>query len=199
VQTERVQEIHIFPLNAVLFPDGLLPLKVFEQRYIEMTKACLSENRPFGVCLIKEGHEVGIAAVPEPVGCLAAIEHWDMPQLGVFQLVARGGERFRIREMRVAPNHLISAEIEPIPPDAAADTVDPLCREVLQAIVDKVGAERFSSPLRLDDAAWIGYRLAEVLPLEARVKQELLELTDADRRLERLHALLVKQGISDPG
>jgi len=196
MQTDSVQDIHIFPLNTVLFPDGLLPLKVFEQRYIEMTKACLSEKRPFGVCLIKEGREVGTAAVPEPVGCLAAIEQWDMPQLGVFQLVARGGGRFRIREMRVAPNHLISAEVEPIPPDAAAGEVDPLCREVLQAIVDKVGAERFSTPLRLDDAAWVGFRLAEVLPLEARVKQELLELTDAGKRLERLHALLVKQGVT---
>lgn len=199
MQTGSVQEIHIFPLNTVLFPDGLLPLKVFEQRYIEMTKACLSGNRPFGVCLIREGREVGTAAVPEPVGCLAAIEHWDMPQLGVFQLIARGGRRFRIREMRVAPNHLISAAIEPLPPDDAVDAVDPLCREVLQTIIEKVGAERFSSPPRLDDAAWVGYRLAEVLPLDARVKQELLELTDAGRRLERLHALLVKQGISDPG
>jgi hypothetical protein len=196
VKPEPLQDVHIFPLNTVLFPDGLLPLKIFEQRYIEMTKACLSEKRPFGVCLIKEGREVGTAAVPEPVGCLAAIEQWDMPQLGVFQLVTRGGARFRIREMRVAPNHLISAEVESIPPDAAAGEVDPLCREVLQAIVDKVGAERFSTPLRLDDAAWIGFRLAEVLPLEASVKQELLELTDAGKRLERLHALLVKQGIT---
>ena len=191
-----LQNIHIFPLNTVLFPDGLLPLKVFEQRYIEMTKTCLSENRPFGVCLIREGREVGTAAVPEPVGCLAAIEHWDMPQLGVFQLVARGGDRFRIREMQVASNHLISAVIEPIPPDATADAIDPLCQKVLQAIIDKAGAEYFSSPLRLDDAAWVGYRLAEVLPLEARVKQELLELTDAGQRLERLHALLVKQGLT---
>lgn len=190
------QEIHVFPLNTVLFPEGLLPLKVFEQRYIEMTKACLSGNRPFGVCLIREGREVGTAAVPEPVGCLAVIEHWDMPQLGMFQLLARGGGRFRIREMRVAPNHLISAAIEPLPPDDAVDTVDPLCREVLQTLIDKIGAERFSSPPRLDDAAWVGYRLAEVLPLEARVKQELLELTDAGRRLERLRALLVKQGLT---
>ena len=190
------EEIHIFPLGTVLFPDGLLPLKVFEQRYIEMTKACLSGNRPFGVCLIREGREVGTAAVPEPVGCLAAIEHWDMPQLGVFQLVARGGGRFRIREMRVATNHLITATIEPLAPDDAAGTVDPLCREVLKAIIDKVGAERFSSPPRLDDAAWVGYRLAEVLPLDTRVKQELLELMDAERRLERLHAVLVKQGLA---
>jgi Lon protease-like protein len=196
VRAEALQDIHLFPLGTVLFPDGVLPLKVFEQRYIEMTKVCLRESRPFGVCLIKEGHEVGTAAVPEPIGCLAAIEQWDMPQLGVFHLVARGGGRFRILDMRVASNHLISATIELIPADAGADTVDPLCREVLQAIVEKVGSERFPSPLRLDDAAWLGFRLAEMLPLEARVKQELLELTDAGQRLERLRALLVKQGLT---
>jgi Lon protease-like protein len=176
----------------------LLPLKVFEQRYIEMTKSCLRESRPFGVCLIREGREVGTAAVPQAVGCLASIERWDMPQLGVFQLVARGGERFRIRDMRVAPNQLISAAVESLPPDAPAAEVDPLCREVLQAIIDKVGAERFPAPLRLDDAAWIGYRLAEMLPLEAPIKQELLEMTDAAGRLDRLRSLLVTQGISDP-
>ena len=194
MNTDPVQEIFIFPLNTVLFPGGTLPLKVFEQRYIEMTKACLRDSRPFGVCLIREGREVGTAAVPEPVGCLAVIEQWDMPQLGVFHLVARGAGRFRIREMRVAPNHLISATVEPIPPDDAAGEVDPLCREVLQAIIDKVGADRFPAPAQLDDAAWVGYRLSEVLPLDARVKQELLELTEAARRLERLRGLLVQQG-----
>ena len=196
MNTDPVQEIHIFPLGTVLFPGGTLPLKVFEQRYIEMTTACLRDSRPFGVCLIREGREVGTAAVPEPVGCLAVIEQWDMPQLGVFHLVARGAGRFRIREMRVAPNHLISATVEPIPPDDAAGAVDPLCRKVLQAIIDKVGTERFPAPARLDDAAWVGYRLSEVLPLDVRVKQELLELTDAGQRLEQVHGLLVKQGLA---
>jgi len=196
VQTEPLREIHIFPLNTVLYPDGVLPLKVFEQRYIEMTKACLRDCLPFGVCLIREGREVGAPAVPEPVGCLATIEQWDMPQLGVFQLLARGGGRFRIREMQVAPNHLISARVDPIAPDSAADEVDPLCREVLAAIIEKVGAERFPAPARLDDAAWVGYRLAEILPLDARVKQELLEITDAGRRLARLRGLLEKQGLT---
>src|SRR5918995_6119962 len=98
-QSDR--EIHIFPLNTVLFPGGLLPLKIFEQRYIEMTKACLRDNRPFGVCLIREGREVGDPAVPETIGCLATIEKWDMPQLGLFQLVARGSERFRLLDTTV--------------------------------------------------------------------------------------------------
>lgn len=196
MQAEPTQKIHIFPLNTVLYPDGVLPLKVFEQRYIEMTKACLRDSLPFGVCLIREGREVGAPAVPEPVGCLATIEQWDMPQLGVFQLLTRGGGRFRIREMQVASNHLISALVDPIAPDSAADEVDPLCREVLAAIIEKVGAERFPAPARLDDAAWVGYRLAEILPLDARVKQELLEITDAGQRLARLRGLLEKQGLT---
>lgn len=196
MKADPVREIHIFPLNTVLFPGGVLPLKVFEQRYIEMTKACLRDDRPFGVCLIREGREVGAAAVPEPVGCLAAIEQWDMPQFGVFHLVARGGERFRIREMHVAPNHLISAQVEEIPPESGPGAVDPLCREVLAAIIEKVGAERFSAPLELDDATWVGYRLAELLPLDMTVKQELLETPGAGARLERLRSLLVKQGLA---
>jgi Lon protease-like protein len=188
--------VPIFPLGTVLFPGGALPLKIFEQRYLEMTKACLKDNQPFGVCLIREGREVGTAAVPEAVGCLASIEQWDMPHPGFFHLVARGGERFRIRDMQVAANHLISAAVEPIAPDAPVDAVDPLCREVLQAIVAKVGAERFPAPLRLDDATWVGYRLAEVLPLEAKFKQELLEMTDAADRLARLRALLEKHNLN---
>jgi len=193
---DPAQEVHIFPLNTVLFPGGLLPLKVFELRYVEMTKACLRDGRPFGVCRIREGREVGTAAMPEAVGCLATIEQWDMPHPGIFHLVARGGERFRILESRVASNQLISAAVEPIPPDRAAGTVDALCREVLAAIVEKVGADRFPAPLLLDDATWIGYRLAEVLPFDGQLKQELLEYEDAGLRLERLRALLVKQGIS---
>jgi Lon protease-like protein len=192
-----IQDLSIFPLNTVLFPEGVLPLKVFEQRYIEMTKACLRDSRPFGVCRIREGREAGSAAVPEPVGCFATIESWDMPQPNLFHLVARGGERFRIREMRVAPNHLISASVEPIPADSAAPGVDRLCREVLQAIIGKVGAEHFPAPARLDDAAWVGFRLAEVLPLEARAKQELLEITDAAARLVQLRALLVQHGLAE--
>ena len=175
------QEIHLFPLGTVLFPGGVLPLKVFEQRYVELTKACLRDEAPFGVCLIREGGEVGAAALPEPVGCLATIAQWDMPQLGLFHLVARGGRRFRLRETRVGANQLISAEVDLLPADPAGGEVDPVCGEVLKAIIDKVGAGHFPAPVRLDDAAWVGYRLAEVLPLELAEKQELLRY-DGDRK-----------------
>jgi len=191
---QETKEILLFPLGTVLYPGGRLPLKVFEQRYIELTKACLRDNSPFGVCLIREGREVGQAALPEQVGCLATIEQWDMPQMGLFHLLARGGQRFRLRETRVGSNQLISADVDLLPADSGGD-VDQVCGEVLQAIIDKVGAGHFPEPLRLDDAAWVGYRLAEVLPLALAEKQELLELTDTTARFQRLREHLERIGL----
>jgi Lon protease-like protein len=188
-------EIFLFPLGTVLYPEGVLPLKVFEQRYIEMTKACLRDDLPFGVCLIREGREVGAAALPESVGCLATIAQWDMPQFGLFHLIARGGQRFRVRATRVGANQLISADVDLLPADPASDDVDPVCGEVLKAIIDKVGAGHFPAPLRLDDAAWVSYRLAEVLPLELAEKQELLEIRETAARFQRLRRYLARIGL----
>ncbi len=189
------EEHFIFPLGTVLFPGGTLPLKIFEQRYIQMTKICIRDSRPFGVCLIREGDEVGVPAVPESIGCLASIERWDMPQLGLFELVARGGQRFRLLESRVAPNGLISASIERIADDTRSAHVDTACREVLKLIINRVGAAHFPEPIALDDATWVGCRLAEVLPLDARVKQSLLEMQDAAGRLDQLREILVTEGL----
>ena len=193
------EEHYIFPLGTVLFPGGSLPLKIFEQRYLEMTKICIRDDKPFGVCLIKEGAEVGTPAVPETIGCLATIERWDMPQLGLFELLARGGERFRLLDSRVAANGLMSGSIERLPADTPAARVDPSCREVLKLIIDRVGAQHFPEPIELDDATWVGCRLAEVLPLDARIKQSLLEIGDAGERLERLRDILVQEGLIAKG
>lgn len=189
------EEHFIFPLGTVLFPGGSLPLKIFEQRYIEMTKVCIRDGKPFGVCLIKEGREVGTPAVPESVGCLASIEEWDMPQLGLFELLARGGDRFRLLESRVAANGLMSGSIERIPADTPSSRVDSACREVLKLIINRVGEKHFPEPIALDDATWVGCRLAEVLPLDAHVKQSLLEVQDAGERLDKLREILMKEGL----
>jgi uncharacterized protein len=190
------EEHFIFPLGTVLYPGGALPLRIFEQRYIEMTKVCIRDERPFGVCLIKEGKEVGAPAVPETIGCLATIEQWDMPQLGLFQLIARGGDRFRLHERRIGPQGLMSGSIERLPSDTPASHVDGACREVLKLIIQRLGASNFPAPLALDDASWVGYRLAEALPLDSRIKQELLEVQDAADRLARLRRILVEEGLT---
>ena len=187
--------VPIFPLNTVLFPGGMLPLKVFEQRYVEMTKICLSESRPFGVCLIKEGRETGTPAVPQQIGCLARINHWDMPQLGVFHLMTEGLQRFRIVHTTVEKNGLILATIETLPAEHEVAPEDELCGQVLRTIIEKIGAGHFPAPLRFDDAAWIGYRLSEVLPLSLETRQQLLQLIDPQARLAQLSQILSQQGV----
>jgi uncharacterized protein len=187
--------VPIFPLNTVLFPGGVLPLKIFEQRYLEMTKVCISENRPFGVCLIKEGQEIGTPAVPQEIGCLARIAQWDMPQLGVFHLLAEGTRRFRIVRSSVEKNGLITAAIETLPFEPEVAPRDTLCSEVLQAIIAKIGAAHFPAPHRFDDAAWIGYRLSEVLPISLDARQRLLQMSDPLARLSELSQILSEQGL----
>ncbi len=189
------RETFIFPLHTVLFPDGVLPLKIFEQRYIEMTKICLRDDRPFGVCQIREGREVGAPALPEAIGCFATITQWDMPQLGLFHLMVRGSERFRIIETRVAANGLISGQVEVLAPESGPAEVDQACSEVLKLVIDKVGSANFSAPIKLDDPVWVAYRLAEILPIDAAVKQRLLELQDVEARFFLLRRIMTEQGL----
>jgi Lon protease-like protein len=191
------EEHFIFPLGTVLYPGGALPLRIFEQRYIEMTKACLRDNRPFGVCLIREGREVGTPAVPECIGCLASIESWEMPQVGMFHLIARGGDRFRLHDTQVAPNGLVSGSISRMPTDTGG-AVDSICRDVLKALIRHVGEAQFPQPILLDDADWVSYRLAEILPVDMHVKQALLETDDAASRFERLRQVLLEQRLIEP-
>lgn len=188
-------EIPLFPLGTVLFPDGLLPLRLFEQRYLAMAKACLRDGSPFGVCRIREGTEVGAPATPEAIGCLARIEQWDMQQLGVLQIVAQGGQRFRIVERHLQPDGLAFAMIELLPAEVDEPVPERLsaCRQLLERIVEQHGERIFAKPFRLDSSAWVGARLAEVLPLPGPEKQLLLEL-DGVSRLEALERLIARQG-----
>jgi uncharacterized protein len=190
-----VREIPLFPLGTVLYPGGLLPLKVFEQRYVDMTKACLRDSTPFGVCLIKEGREVGEPAAPHAVGCLAQIEQWDVPHPNLFAILARGGERFRILGASVGTNGLITGRIEMLPEPTRSDAVDRACQEVLRLAIERAGADSVPGPIQLDDAVWVSYRLAEILPISQLEKQALLEMDDTDTRMTQLHELLRSHGI----
>ena len=160
-----IRELPLFPLGTVLFPGGLLPLKVFEQRYVDMTKACLRDSTPFGVCLIKEGREVGEPAAPHAVGCLARIEQWDVPHPNLFAVLARGGERFRILGASVGTNGLITGRIELLPEATRPESVDRACQEVLRLAIERAGADSVPGPIQLDVALWVSFRLSEILPI----------------------------------
>jgi len=192
VSAERVR-LPLFPLNTVLYPGGLLPLKVFEQRYVEMTKACLRDGTVFGVCAIREGAEVGEPAVPVAIGCTARIEHWDLPHPNIFHIRARGERRFRVLTTEIAALGLLTCEAELLPADPPA-VPDARCRRLLETLIERLGESLFSLPHALDDAAWVGYRLAEILPLDVGTRQALLEIDDPGKRLETVRALLARAG-----
>jgi Lon protease-like protein len=191
----RRETVPIFPLQTVLYPGSLLPLRIFEVRYMDMAKACLREGSPFGVCLIKEGQEVGAPAVPEKVGCIARIAECDMEELGILKVKAEGTERFRIVSSEVNKAGLIVAEIEKHEPEGPAGEAAgfPECADFLRKVIAGIGPGRFAEPLRFDEASWVGFRLAEILPLRNDVKQKLLELTDASLRVAILHRFLKQQ------
>ncbi len=197
----RAAGLPLFPLKTVLFPGGLLPLKVFEQRYIEMTKSCMAEGRPFGVCLILRGEEVATTATAQPqiatVGTLARVVDFDMPQPGILHLATEGGERFRVREQSVAAGGLVVGDVVPLAAEPAvelAPAFQPLAN-LLELIAARIGPQNFPAERNFADASWVGYRLAEVLPLPLPIKQSMLEINDAGVRLDVLQKFLVQQGI----
>src|SRR5205823_12398278 len=114
----RAFSLPLFPLRTVLFPGGLLPLKVFEQRYVDMVKACLKDERPFGVCLITRGDEVATKPSNPPdfvhVGTLARIGDWEMPQLGILHVMTTGGERFQLKSHVVEASGLGVSDVTTI-------------------------------------------------------------------------------------
>jgi Lon protease-like protein len=191
----------LFPLKAVLFPGGLLPLKVFEQRYIDMTKRCIQDDKPFGVCLLTRGEEVarrGASDTPEfsLVGTLAKITSWDMPQLGILQLQTEGVTRFQVQSHRTADDGLVLAQATTILPEPRVPLPDihrPLA-DLLELMINRVGREHFAGEA-LDDASWVGYRLAELLPLPANIKQGMLEINDSDVRLKAIAQFLKQQDL----
>jgi Lon protease-like protein len=196
--------VPLFPLQSVLFPGGRLPMRIFEQRYMDMAKVCLKESTSFGICLIAEGEEVSRAgqkpAEPLPFGTLAHIADWDMEQLGVLDIIAQGGDRFRLLRHWAEESGLLRGEIElvasppvlPIPGSYAR--LVPLLRAIVGEMAD--GAPQApAKPHRFYDADWLGMRYAEVLPIPAKAKQKLLEIEDSIDRLEIIYRYLESKGL----
>lgn len=198
----------LFPLNAVLFPGGVLPLRVFETRYIDMVRECLKNESPFGIIKIKSGQEVGMAAQPEQVGCLARITQWDMQDLGVLLISLQGEEKFRIVETRVLRDQRLEARVDVMPTETAAPITDMhlSCATALKLVIEDInlrGAREqgatfvspFAQPAQLDDTAWVANRWCEILPIPLAARQKLLELESAENRIAIVHQYLQQHKI----
>ena len=186
--TETV-EIPLFPLRTVLFPGAILPLRIFEQRYLTMIRDCAREDSGFGVCLIREGEEAVSPVKPAQVGTHAQVVDWYTLEDGLLGVSTIGTVRFRTESVWREDNGLFRAEVVPLaePPPLELPEAYSVLGDVLARFMEKVGAQYpHSTPDDLQDASWVGYRLSELLPLSGIEKQHLLETRDPVERLQQL-------------
>jgi hypothetical protein len=181
--------IALFPLNIVLFPGGPLPLRIFETRYVDMVRSCMRGDQRFGVVLIREGSEVGAAETVE-VGTMAKIIDFHQLSDGFLGLSCIGEERFRILTHSRQADGLNLAQVEwmPVEPKVGVPARHARLADLLHSVLPQLGEVYTGMAMHLDDAAWVGHRLAEILPMAPADKQFCLELNDPIERLDVLHA-----------
>jgi len=187
--------IPLFPLNTVLFPGGVLPLRVFEPRYLDMVSNCLRTDTGIGVILIKEGSEVGNAARPYEMGTMTSICYWNKRKDGLLGVTLKGEKRFRILSQTVEPNQLVVAEVEILPDEAESPVEDEYQHMVslLQDIIGQLEPPYSTMATHYDNANWVSARLVELLPLELSLKQRLLQTENPLERLAELSTSLVQK------
>ena len=181
----------LFPLSIVLFPEGPLPLRIFETRYVDMVRQCMRDGTNFGVLLIREGGEVGPATTFD-IGTTAQIMDFHQLSDGLLGLSCVGRRRFRVGQRRQQSDGLHLADVtlldeEPhltVPPRHAH------LADLIRSVLPQLGEVYSNMELRAEDAAWLGHRLAEILPIDASDKQFCLELEDPIERLDFLAPLI---------
>ena len=188
--------IPLFPLNTVLFPQGPLPLRIFETRYVDMVKFCMREQSPFGVVLIRAGSEVGTSSMGEAcaVGTTARIIDFNSLPDGLLGISCRGERKFSVSKHWQQEDGLHVAEVEFTDPEEAVDLPFEYehLGELLRKVLPELGELYAHVPKHFSNASWVGCRLAEILPIALSEKQYCLELDDPIARLARLSPLIRK-------
>ena len=195
LMSSQAERLPLLPLNALLFPQGRLTLRLSAPRDLDMVGGCMKENRSFGICLADPENE-GV----HKVGVEALIVDWDMSQAGHLSLTVRGGRRFHVLETE--PDELgrlngTVAWFEATPEEMVSEAHQDILP--LLAVMLKDARLAVPQPHRLDDATWVGYRYAEALPIPMLARQRLLELEDPDLRLAIIREYLVGHGLIEAG
>ena len=183
--------IPLFPLNTVLFPGGPLPLRIFETRYIDMIGERVRNDAPFGVLLIRDGHEVGPSSTYE-VGTLARITDWYQGSDGLLGVTAIGEQRFRLLSAERQPDGLNIGEVELLPEETRMALPEEYkgMATILEGVLDDLGRLYESLQRNYDDAGWVTCRFVEILPIDLEQKQQCLENGDPEGRLKLVSELL---------
>jgi Lon protease-like protein len=184
-------KVPLFPLQTVLYPGGPLPLRIFESRYLDMISQCLKDESHFGVLLIREGDETGPATTHD-VGTLATITDWYQGSDGLLGITAVGVERFRVQGSTRLSDGLNVGDVQPLGTDESRKLPEefrPLAH-ILAGVLDDLGKLYEDVEKRYDDAGWIAYRYAEILPITPEQKQLCLETEDPIERLSMMREAL---------
>lgn len=193
--------IPLFPLNAVLFPNGPLKLRIFETRYVDMISRCMREGLSFGVAMIVEGLEAGGPARTADIGTSARIVDFEKLNDGLLGITALGEKRFGIAARSQQPDTLNIAQVdwlEPEPAQPVPDNCDYLVMLLQQALPRLAPLYDFT-PVNYQDASWVGARLVEILPLPLNEKQRCLEMRDPLERMEYLRARVKVETVEGGG
>ncbi len=184
--------VPLFPLNTVLFPGGPLPLRIFETRYVDMVRHCMRDRSAFGVVLIRAGGEVGAVAATAAIGTTARIVDFNSTSDGLLGITCVGESKFRVLKRWSQADGLNVADIETLAPEDAIDLPGEFQHLglLLRKVLPELGELYVRGPKQFDDAAWVGYRLAEILPVSLSEKQQCLEIDDPIARLSRLNPLI---------
>lgn len=190
---ERI-EAPLFPLNTVLFPGGILPLRIFEPRYIDMVRRCMRDGSEFGIALIREGVEANGPAVTHSIGTLAQIVDFEQTKDGLLGITTRGSARFRIENQHTLADGLNVASMSKLPAETHATLPDDfkVYARMLEEALPQMGDYFKHLEPKYDDSAWVAARVAEVLPIPLQLKQEVLEVNDPETRWQLLGPALKK-------
>lgn len=183
------ESLPLFPLDKVLLPGAAMDLRIFERRYLDLVRDCSRAESGFGVCLILDGNEAGAPATPAAYGVEARIENFDMGDDGLLSLRVRGHRRFHVARTRVRDNGLVMADVEWRCSDEDFEILPEhaLLGTLLQTMMEKVGTDVSKLPARVfEHAGWVGWRLAQVLPITPQQRVSLLQEDDVNARLQRL-------------
>lgn len=181
------QSLPLFPLRSVLMPGGLLALRVFEPRYLDMVKRCARDGGSFGVCLIVDGPEFGGPAVPAETGTEARIVDFTAQPGGVLGIAVEGERRFAVASRMLQADGLVVAEVRWLPalPPVPVAPEHGFLVDLLRRMLERAGGPHaLAEGACFDDADWVSNRLAELLPLDPDQRLHLLEEDEPALRLD---------------
>jgi uncharacterized protein len=202
-----LNNLPLFPLGSVLYPGSLLPLRIFEVRYLDMIKRCIDNQAPFGVVSLTQGQEVARPEQSEvfaQVGTLAQITEHEQPQPGLRLIKSLGLQRFRITRRERLKHGLWIADVAYLPEDKTLPIPDELqsCSSLLKTVLASMPAIARTELIggqptdaQLQDCSWVANRWCQLLPVPMEMKQRLLELDSPLIRLELVSDLLDKLGL----